>query len=505
MDCGYTRVRIPSNPLNLIGGKMKLFRVAFIFFILAVSFSRVSPVEAEITQGLTTDVYVYDQSALPEHTPTYTLCSTITDTAWTSVANINHDFDNEYGGIVAGCQSDFVMVHYYGYITLPVDGTITFQSWADDGFYLTINDTPVIDEWVLKGCSGGTGTHQFEAGISQKIDAWFYEYGGGACNRLYYATSDTALQPIPDSAFSREPQAEQKPYLNEPTNLVGTVDGVSVTLVWDVPLETATRVERYAVMWTIGEQGWGIGNSSNSLTLADLPENTEITFRVRADNDTDGVYSQYSQPITLTTGTKPIIIPPIDPPIDPPVEPPVEPEPPVIVPPIEPEPTPEEPVKPDTAPEPVEKPVEPEPPVESPVSVANLKNLVPSEMTDKEVSLLKELALEVFETAEEGSPEYEQALEALLIVAQADDIQLDPAIASIPLVGNIAGALTDSLNFFGNAGADMAPATREKAEKVVISAVIVGQIALLAMPVPTPMAPPVAPPTPSATLNRKTD
>lgn len=483
---------------------MKTFRIILLFLAFGMV---IAPAQAETKQGLNVDVYTYDPSGLPEHEPKdYVLCKTITDTAWTSVANINHNFDSEYEGIVAGCQSDFVMIHYYGWITLPVNGTVTFQSLADDGFYLTIEDKPVIDEWTLKGCSGGTGTHEFQSGVPQRIDAWFYEYGGGACNQLFYATDDTAMQPIPDNAFSMtlpEPPTPIK-VINSPTNLVAVVNKTTISLSWDVATTENVNVERYAVFWTYGDDvGWGMPITENKAVLADLPEDTDITISVRADNDTYGVYSQNSQSLIIRTGTLPIV-----PPIEPPVEPPVEPEIPVIVPPtepvipVEPEPTPEQPVTPDTAPKPIEKPVEPVLPVPDPVSVANLENIVPADLTEQQAEALMEEAYKIFLTAEVSSIEYEQALQALLIVAKADDIQLDPSIASIPLIGNIAGALIDSLNFIGNIGADMAPATRKKAEKVVISAVIVSQIALMSMPVPAPIAPPTSP-NPTATLNRK--
>lgn len=94
--------------------------------------------------------------------------------------------------------------------------------------------------------------------------------------------------------------------------------------------------------------------------------------------------------------------------------------------------------------------------------------------------MLVTIALETFETAEQGSPEYEAALDLLLVAAQADDIVLNEELAAIPLIGNVAGAAVEVFNALGNAGADMSPQVREQSEKVVIAAVIVGQIALTA-------------------------
>ena len=179
----------------------ELRKLAALFLLLGWAFL---PVSAQATTpGLTVEVYTYDPSALPEHTPAYTLCETAT--VWTTAPNIEANFDTQYGGVVAGCQGDFVMVHYYGYITWPTTEDVTFLSQADDGFYLEIGGMPVIDDWYLKSCWGTTGSHHFEAGVSETVDVWFYEYGGGACNTLYTAAPDGTLVVVPQSVFSTDP------------------------------------------------------------------------------------------------------------------------------------------------------------------------------------------------------------------------------------------------------------------------------------------------------------
>ncbi len=110
----------------------------------------------------------------------------------------------------------------------------------------------------------------------------------------------------------------------------------------------------------------------------------------------------------------------------------------------------------------------------------NIANVEPTTLTETQVAELKEAALATFETAQPGSEEYEAALDALLIAAQADDIVLDEELAAIPLIGNVAGAAVEVFNALGNAGADMSPQVREQSEKVVIAAVIVGQVAMTA-------------------------
>lgn len=136
-------------------------------------------------------------------------------------------------------------------------------------------------------------------------------------------------------------------------------------------------------------------------------------------------------------------------------------------------------------PTPTEKPVVVE--IKEPITAENITAVVselasirPQQLTTEQQTLIVEAALETFETAEAGSEEYEAALDALLVVAQADDIVLDEELAAIPLVGNVAGAAVEVFNALGNAGADMSPQVREQSEKVVIAAVIVGQVAMTA-------------------------
>jgi uncharacterized protein (DUF2164 family) len=179
-----------------------------------------------------------------------------------------------------------------------------------------------------------------------------------------------------------------------------------------------------------------------------------------------------------------------EPTVDPTPEPEetVEPTPEPTVPPTE-EPTPspspsEEPTEEptenvvDPTPEPEPEPT-PEEPTESELleqeAVEEIENLVsidPESLTEAQVEELTAAALVVFETAEQGSEAYNQALEALAAVAEADDPNIPEELAAIPLLGDAAGAALEVLNNLGNVGADMAPVVREEAEKTIIASVI---------------------------------
>lgn len=201
---------------------------------------------------------------------------------------------------------------------------------------------------------------------------------------------------------------------------------------------------------------------------------------------------------TPTPTETPVIIEPAPPAPQPTEEPVVEPTP---TPTVEPSPTPtptEDPAPtPTQSSEPTPEPtkdviqplpepnetatpeVQPEPKLsveEAVAEIAILAEIEPEKLTDAQAEELKDAAITVLDTAVQGSPEYQQALEALAVVAQADDPELPAELAAIPG----AAAVLDALNALGNIGADMSPKQREESEKIVVSAIVVGQVAQMA-------------------------
>jgi hypothetical protein len=148
-----------------------------------------------------------------------------------------------------------------------------------------------------------------------------------------------------------------------------------------------------------------------------------------------------------------------------PVIPPTEEPAPAPTPPKEPaqEPTTPE-LQPSPEPEPVSAPEVPAKP-ELPVDV---KTVDPESLSDDEIEQLVVAAEAILATAEQGSPEYAEALEALSVAAIADDPQLPTELAGIPGAEQV----LEAFNVLGNVGADMAPAVRDEAEKTVIASVI---------------------------------
>ena len=106
-----------------------------------------------------------------------------------TVTSLNYDWG---GGIVMNSgRVDGVKIHFTGYILWPGTAgsgnkTVSFYDRSDDGFYMTINNTLVINNWVEQGPANfnSSGSITLTAGQVYAIDIWWYENGGGAVVQL---------------------------------------------------------------------------------------------------------------------------------------------------------------------------------------------------------------------------------------------------------------------------------------------------------------------------------
>jgi hypothetical protein len=396
-----------------------------------------------------------------------------------------------------------------------------------------------------------------EANLSVSATAWRYQVTAAQSNCVNpYAdqtiTTEDTLSPISlsgltngceytvrvatwdgttESLYTQVLAIPVMPFISVPTDVQAELNGNQITITWSAPTDNTVPIERYAIFWSYDdfETGFAISSTTTSATIT-VPDGVTVSIKVRADNDSEVVFSDFSQPAI-------VVVPPAAGPIPTPEPSPSEPEPsptpeepetpnptqtPLPTPtpseptPVEQEPQPSTPVNPEPEPsqEPSPEPTTPpqpqesEPPIEptpEPVTpspkpspnpptipvdpiipepeqastsekLGELSQIDPSDLTEEQALELFALALEIFETAEVGSEEYQQALDALMVVAQSDDLELPAQLAEIPLLGDIAGAILDVFNNLGNVGADMSPQVRETAEKIVVVSVIVTQI-----------------------------
>jgi hypothetical protein len=173
-------------------------------------------------QGVT--MTVYDGSPLGlipwETTPDLPVCYSAV------VPNIDYD----WGGAppAEGCPGDFFLVNFTGWLTVPESGQWEFLNWSDDGWRMTLDGVLTLDDWNFHGCGGhwsgpNEGYSQLVAGQSYALDIWMFEWGGGACARLWYGAPTlgygtvptewltTSALPTPEPSPSIEPSPEPSP------------------------------------------------------------------------------------------------------------------------------------------------------------------------------------------------------------------------------------------------------------------------------------------------------
>ena len=122
------------------------------------------------------------------------------------VSNIN--FQWGYGG-QGSCPIDYFTDFITGYIKAPESGTIYFYDLSDDGFYLKINDTVVINDWEEQGVNSpnGQGSFKMIKDSIYSIKIWHHESEGGAWNQLFWNTKNdfASSSLVPNSHLATDP------------------------------------------------------------------------------------------------------------------------------------------------------------------------------------------------------------------------------------------------------------------------------------------------------------
>ncbi len=338
----------------------------------------------------------------------------------------NVDFNWGGGQILGSGLSEDVIVKLTGDFTPISTGTTYITAPADDGVKLYLDGVEYINDWYDKGGGGSTADVPTTEGTPMVIEMWYYENGGGANVKLMWFT-DNGWEVIPASAFvepiAPSPTPEPEPVEPEPTPVEPIPEPVESEPVEPEPV---------------------------------VPEPTPVE----------------PEPTPVPVEPTPVVVPQPSPePVTPPV---YIPEPEIVETPIEepetqplptPEPEPEPelepvPVEPEPTPEPIEpEPIQPEPPVEE---------------TEEPIVQADEIDLE---TLEPDTPvELSNGVVVTAEVAIAIQLLEDPAALLQELFTDPAAAFAA----LGSVGADMTEEEREESEKVIIAAVIAGNIATTA-------------------------
>ena len=160
---------------------MKTNRLRWLVFIPALFFAFLpQEVKADPQLGLNAVAYKINQVNPTRSDSVYLICGSELEN------NINRNFEGEP---IAGCGTDWFMVHYTGFITIPENTSIELMVAADDGGTVNIGGYN-IGTWNLKGCSWSQVVSPVLPGGTYGLDGWFFEAGGSTCYMLAWRINE---------------------------------------------------------------------------------------------------------------------------------------------------------------------------------------------------------------------------------------------------------------------------------------------------------------------------
>ncbi|HEU0016489.1 MAG TPA: PA14 domain-containing protein, partial [Longimicrobium sp.] len=111
------------------------------------------------------------------------------------------DFDWGAGSPDPAVPADEFSARWTGLVVPKYNEDYTFSVPADDGVRLWVDDTLVVDRWIITAVppegQEGRGTIRLTAGRAHRIRLEFFEAGGAAVIRLRWSSPSTPLQVIP--------------------------------------------------------------------------------------------------------------------------------------------------------------------------------------------------------------------------------------------------------------------------------------------------------------------
>lgn len=185
---------------------MKVRFAAFISILVFFSLNIQSPANAAGQQGLSMVVRgnLNYNNVLPPYNDSINFDGKcLQDT----VPNISFFWDYSSPG---GCPVDNFTIYFNGFIKAPRSGTVYFYNQSDDGFYMTINDSTVINNWTDQSNGGPNASGSFQMIKDQiySIKVWYYERSGGATVTLWWNTMTNSFgtaEIVPTQNFATDP------------------------------------------------------------------------------------------------------------------------------------------------------------------------------------------------------------------------------------------------------------------------------------------------------------
>ena len=111
-------------------------------------------------------------------------------------------------------EADTFSTRWSGYVVPEHSETYEFQTFADDGVRLKINDQLLIDDWNQHAPKTQTGSIDLEAGKAYPITLEYFENQGSAVSQLSWSSPSQQLEVIPQSQLFTPSQVD----VNSATN-----------------------------------------------------------------------------------------------------------------------------------------------------------------------------------------------------------------------------------------------------------------------------------------------
>jgi hypothetical protein len=191
-----------------------------------------------------------------------------------TVSSINHNWGS--GVVLDSGRNERVIVHFYGYLTVPGTGSqsVTFYLQADDGVYMKLDSTVVINDWQEQGA--GTWNYvstsqSLTGGQTYYVDMWWYENGGDASAKLYWnQTGSVALVPAstysttaPTPTYSSAPTSAQLQSRTDARGITSNGNAIYVT-------QSGDRVDIDITQYDNDNLVAGTSSTANNITDATI-------------------------------------------------------------------------------------------------------------------------------------------------------------------------------------------------------------------------------------------
>lgn len=243
---------------------------------------------AEPVAGVTAYGYTITSAPPIKSDVQYVSCGSETEN------NINRNFNGEP---FQRCGADWFMVHYKGFITIPVNESISFMVAADDGGTVKIGDVE-FGTWNNKGCSWSAQTSTSFVANTYALDAWFYEATGLTCFMLAWNIDGQGWQIVPDSAFTSD--GETSTIATTSTTLTST--STTTTFTTSSTSTTSTTVEPNTTTTLIA-------TTSTSIRVQATPTTSSTTQLLTTTTTTTTTPTTTLEPTTTTFYVAPVTTP----------------------------------------------------------------------------------------------------------------------------------------------------------------------------------------------------